>query len=189
MPAMTASLRTWRKTVYLDKVHPIPAALVFNHRAEHPKRSVVNAFREVMFTGHTLYVQVFHTDGKHLAVVSQSVDYFVKDIFPLITNTLVQACYLSPDFLPIGRIFCLPVQAFLKESRRFKDFCRCLWFSNTPTLFLLKIRPKSINFIFPWVLFVRNFAIFVVAEKQSKMYFCTYKSILPDKSGFGSKLP
>lgn len=114
MPAMTASLRTWRKTVYLDKVHPIPAALVFNHRAEHPKRSVVNAFGEVMFTGHTLYVQVFHTDGTHLAVVSQSVDYFVKVIFPLISNTLVQACYLSPDFLPIGRTFCLPVQGFLQ---------------------------------------------------------------------------
>ena len=89
MPAMTASLRNWRKTVYLDKVHPIPAALVFKHRAEYPKRSIVNALCEMMVTGHTLYIQVFHTDGTHLVIVSQSVGYLVKGIFPLIGNALV----------------------------------------------------------------------------------------------------
>ena len=74
---MAASFGTWRKAVYLDKVYPIPAALVFKHRAEHPKRSVVDALREMMVTGHTLYVQVFHTDGTHLVIVSQSVGYLV----------------------------------------------------------------------------------------------------------------
>ena len=149
MPAMTASLRNWRKTVYLDKVHPIPAALVFNHRAEHPKRSVVNAFGEVMFTGHTLYVQVFHTDGKHLAVVSQSVDYFVKGVFPLISNTLVQECYLSPDFLPIGRTFCLPVQAFLEESKTVQGFLQMFMVLKHPYPIFTENPSKIHQLYFP----------------------------------------
>ena len=89
MSAMATSLATWRKAVYLDKVHPIPAALVFKHRAEHSKRGIVDAFGEVMVAGHTLYVQVFHADGTHLAIVRQSVGYLVKGIFPLIGYTLV----------------------------------------------------------------------------------------------------
>ena len=89
MSATAASLRTWQKAVYLDKIHPIPSALVFKHCAEHPKRSIVDTLGEVMVTCHTLYIQVFHTDGTHLAIVSESVGYLVKGIFPLIGYTLM----------------------------------------------------------------------------------------------------
>ena len=89
MSATAASLRAWRKAVYLDKVCPIPPALVFKHSAEHSKRSVIDALGEVVVTGHTLYVQVFHTDGTHLVIVGKSVGYLVKGIFPLIGYTLV----------------------------------------------------------------------------------------------------
>lgn len=102
-----------------------------------------------MVTGHTLYVQVFHRDGTNFAVVSQAVGYFVKAVFPLISNTLMQACYLSPDFLPIGRTFCLPVQAFLEESKTVQRFLQMFMVLKHPYPIFTENPSKIHQLYFP----------------------------------------
>ena len=84
-----ASFRAWSETVYLDKVHAIPPALVFKQREEHPERRVPYGSGQMMVTLHSLHVQVLHADGTHLVVVRERMGDFVEVISTAVGNALL----------------------------------------------------------------------------------------------------
>ena len=87
--AFAAGLRTWGKTVYLDKIHAIPPALVFKQDEECSERSVPYSLRQMMVALHPLHVQILHADGTHLAVVRECMSDFVKVVLAAIYNVFL----------------------------------------------------------------------------------------------------
>lgn len=52
---------------------------------------------------HPFYIQILHADATHLAVVRESIGDFVKVVFPLVRNMLLQPGYTNTGFIPVGR--------------------------------------------------------------------------------------
>ena len=74
---MAAGFRTGRKAVYLDEIHSVPPALVFEHICKHPETCIQDTACKMMVTAQPFHIQILHAACLHLAVVSQSVGYLV----------------------------------------------------------------------------------------------------------------
>ncbi len=115
--ALAAGLRAWGKAVYLYEVHSVPPALVLKHRKEHPEGSVSYGLRQVMVSLHTLYVQVLHAEGTHLAIVRECMGDFVEVILAAVSDVFLQPGYADACLVAVGRTFLFTAQPLLQQSQ------------------------------------------------------------------------
>ena len=77
-------------------------------------------------TGHTLHIQILHTDGAHLAVVRQCIGDFVKAVLALVGDMFLEAGNLDTCLIAVGRAFLFPAQVFLQHSKAVQAFLQVL---------------------------------------------------------------
>ena len=99
--AFAAGLRAWSEAVYLYEVHTIPAAFVFKQGEECSERSISYGLCQMVVALHTLYVQIFHADGTHLAVMRECMGDFVKVIFPAVGDVFLQPGYTDASLVAV----------------------------------------------------------------------------------------
>lgn len=103
------------KSVNLPKMDSIPFGFVFKLANKFKPSTVADAFSKTVVRHDALHVQVFGKDS--LVFANQPMTQFVKKIFSLIRNVVVDTCNLYSGFISSIASLCFAGKAFLCQFK------------------------------------------------------------------------
>ena len=98
-PTATAGLRTWIECRNPDDSTSIPLSLILQHIEELRPGHAGDGFREMSVAEHSLDVEVF--DANRLVLTNQLRRLLLKEIVPLINDSLMDSSYLDTLLLVV----------------------------------------------------------------------------------------
>ena len=100
-------LTRWEELVYLNKFLSLLFQFILQECGEHSPTVISNGLSKVQRLCHILHIQGFNTNN--IIFVCKFVRTFVQEVLALISNLLMEKCYLATLFLAV-------VAPFLAET-------------------------------------------------------------------------